>query len=731
MSATAVQSAPSQEAAPALHRDYRADIDGLRAIAILSVVLHHAGVPFLPGGFTGVDIFFVLSGYLIGGQIYMEVRSGAFSYLLFYRRRVRRILPAFYTVLVFSIVAALVLLSPLEARVFARDALAATLSASNIIFWHFTDYFSSAGGLQPLLMTWSLGVEEQFYLVIPLAMALLGRAHRRFALPAILIVCALSLMLAVRDAGFRPMQAFYLLPDRAWELGAGVALAVFEIDRIAGQKAAAAPAHPVNAAAVAGLAAVLAPLVLLTPQSTFPGFSALPSVMGTAALIALPGSLISRRILSLPPLVFIGQVSYSWYLWHWPMLAFARIATAGNLPPASGLLVAALSFPIAILSWRFVEQPFRRSTRPAGALLRRYALAALVLLAVCAALWSAHGFPQRYAQLAAMEAPASALAADPCLAASQDAPNLSARCYPPAEADAERALPAAPAVALWGDSHAAALAPGLRLKARASGYVLAELTKNSCTPLIGATHVVPRLPALAAGCAEFNQATLRLIQADPRIRIVVLAASWPAPLERTWMDGWLAAAPGAALDSGVHSGSDAIAGARAESNGNRLDRFYDRPAMRGGDGNLEIYRSALGATIRALNAAGKHVILIDDVPSFAIDPLLAVRTSLIPARAALARLFSPAAAPEPLDTGFAPPQASAAIAGSQALLRSAASEFSATLFDPKPAICPLPGQCAYRDGAALLYIDSSHLSAAGAARALAAFPLAPAGHSSK
>jgi peptidoglycan/LPS O-acetylase OafA/YrhL len=736
VSDTTIQSTPAEAPSPAAHHGYRPDIDGLRAFAILSVVLDHAGVLWISGGFTGVDIFFVISGYLIGGQIYADIHNGSFSYLRFYQRRARRILPAFYAVLLFSFVAALVLLSPAEARLFARDAFAATLSASNISFWRFANYFDARSSLQPLLMTWSLGVEEQFYLVIPLLIALLARLRPRLVLPSIVIVCALSLLLAAHDVRLAPAQAFYQLADRAWELGIGVALAVFELDRrILRLVALQLSPALTNLAAFVGLALIFAPLFLFTSRSPFPGLAALPSVFGTAILIALPASFINRRLLALAPLVFIGRVSYSWYLWHWPLLSFLRIANTGPLPLAAALLAITLAFVLAVLSWRFIEQPFRRSTTSPAPLLRRYAAASLALLAVCAALWIAHGLPQRYPELGKMEAPARAIFTDTCLATSQDTPNISPACYPP-RTPRPAAIPIS-VVALWGDSHAAALAPGLRALAHQRGYEFAELAKNSCTPLIGATHLIPRLPSLAAQCQRFNRATLSLIQSDPRIRIVVLTASWSAPLERTWMDGWLAPDPAfaSAPDFASAPASDASLAPPSHTtstptSGPTLLSFFNPPPARvpTAESNLCLYRSALAATVHALQAAGKDVILVDDSPSFAVDPLLLVSTARIPARRALALALNPANKTAPsalIDPGYSAPESSPAIAASIDLLNQASQQLSVQLFDPKPALCPTPAQCAYRDGETLLFIDSTHLSAAGATRALASLPLPP------
>ena len=722
MSTATFQSTPADASLPAARHGYRPDIDGLRALAILSVVFHHAGVPFLPGGFTGVDIFFVISGYLIGGQIYAAIRSGSFTYLRFYQRRARRILPAFYAVLLFSFVAALVLLSPAEARLFARDAFAATLSASNISFWRFNNYFDPRSSLRPLLMTWSLGVEEQFYLVIPLLIALLARLRPRLVLPSIVIVCALSLLLAAHDVGLAPTQAFYRLFDRAWELGIGVALAVFELDsrplRLSGPLT--------NFAAFSGLALLLAPFFLLTPLTPFPGLAALPSVLGTAILIAFPASFVNRRLLALAPLVFIGRVSYSWYLWHWPLLSYLHIATIDTLPIPAALLAITLAFILAVLSWRFIEQPFRRSTTSPAPLLRRYAAASLALLAVCAALYFSGGVPQRYPELATIEAPTLALAADPCLAASQNKPNLSPACYPsPAVAPAQTVAPQS-TIAIWGDSHAAALAPGLRRLALQRGYGLAEFAKNSCTPLIGATHLIPHLPGLVGQCQRFNRATFNLIQSDPRIRIVVLTSCWSAPFMRTSMDGWLAPDPSFQLNSDSTLASASDVGPTATSRLALTTFFNPSRLVPTAAANLRLYQSALAATVHALEAAGKQVILVQDMPSFALDPPVLVRTAHIPARRALAFALAPSGHINTralIDPGYLPPESSPDITASQNMIKQASEQLAVQLFDPKPALCPTPTLCAYRDGDELLFNDSTHVSAAGATRALAAFPL--------
>jgi peptidoglycan/LPS O-acetylase OafA/YrhL len=670
----------SASAASSAERAYRADIDGLRALAILSVVFYHAGPAWLPGGFTGVDVFFVISGYLIGGQIYRELCNGAFSYLRFYQRRAKRILPALYAVLVFTLLAASFLLSPGEFTELAKEAFAATLSASNVWFWATTNYFAGNSELNPLLMTWSLGVEEQFYVVIPLMLVLMAGLRRKWILPATIAVCLLSLAIAASLAARFPMMVFYLLPARAWELGAGVALAVTELNR----KSSLLSGALAQIAGFAGLALVLAPMFLLSAHSALPVPPLISSVVGTALSIAVPRCWMNRQLLSLPGLTFIGRISYSWYLWHWPLLAFMHIIGGAHLPAAAPALAVATSFAAAVLSWRFIERPFRGSLRAPAPMLMRYGLAAAALLLLYGLVGFSRGVPQRFPALAHMEAVGRALSNDPCLAGlTKNEPSLKPACV--------GSSPTGQAVALWGDSHSAALAPGFRSAAATQGYAFVQLGKASCPPLIGATHFIPRQPLLAAGCERFNRKALALLQADRNIRVVVLAAAWSAPLNRTWQDGWLVSDP--AHESEIPTP----------------------------EANCRLFVDSLKATLHALQAAGKQVIVVEDVPSFEIDLLWRVRSTRIPARRRLATWLGIQAVTDP---GFASPNPNPNFALADSLLRQAATGSPAVpLVDLNPALCNAPAECAYRFGENLLYSDSSHLSNFGALYALRNFRL--------
>ena len=331
--------------------EHRTDIDGLRAVAVLSVILAHAGVPFLQGGFLGVDVFFVISGFLITRIIRDELEGRTFSLLRFYERRARRILPALLVVVATCIPFALWLLLPEFLENFSQSVVATLLFSNNLLLAWTSGYWELESQFKPLLHTWSLGVEEQFYIAFPLLMLLVVR-HGRRAQIAVLALLALA-SFAMAEHGWRhyPDASFYLPTTRAWELLVG-SLACYVPERTwrAGQ-----------ALSLGALVAVLAPMALFDHATPSPSvWSAVP-VLGTAGVLLFnrPGNL-AWRLLSLRPAVFVGLISYSAYLWHQPVLAFARAASLEplNAPVSAGLVV--LTLVLAAVSWRYVEVPCRK-----------------------------------------------------------------------------------------------------------------------------------------------------------------------------------------------------------------------------------------------------------------------------------------------------------------------------------------------------------------------------------
>lgn len=339
---------------------YRPEIDGLRALAVVPVILFHADFGAFGGGFVGVDVFFVLSGYLITSLLIADLQAGRFSLVDFYDRRARRILPALFVVLLASLPLAWISMTPAQLHEYFQSLAAVVFFVSNVLFWQQDGYFAQAAELKPLLHTWSLAVEEQFYIVFPLMLLALWRLGRH-GLPWILLAMTLaSFSLGVWATPAMPSASFYLIPTRAWELLAGALCALVLTRR---QAAGLAPPQS-NLAAAVGLVGILAALVMFDPETPFPGHAAALPVLGTCLLIlfAPTGSAVAR-LLALRPLVGLGLVSYSAYLWHQPLFATARLMSDAEPAPGLMLALSGLSLALAWVSWRLVERPFRHGAR--------------------------------------------------------------------------------------------------------------------------------------------------------------------------------------------------------------------------------------------------------------------------------------------------------------------------------------------------------------------------------
>lgn len=516
---------------------YRKDIDGLRAIAILSVVAYHAGLPGVPGGFVGVDVFFVLSGYLITSLLIAEVRKNAtISLPSFYARRIRRLFPALFVVVCTTCLLGFFALLPIfdQQQDLARSAIATALYVSNFYFWlHSPGYFDESSDLQPLLHTWSLSVEEQFYLAWPLmVLATVGLARqRRWDFERALLVQTLVILLAslawcIANTQANPTAAFYLLPSRAWELATGAALALW-LPRTARRASTAG-----GICSFAGVAAIVLAVVALDADMAFPGYLAAVPVLGTA-LVVVGGHLAAnnpvQRVLSTRPMVFIGLLSYSWYLWHWPLLALTRAYLLEEPDLARDLGVVGLSLIIAYVSYRLVENPVRfRRPGPFRRTETTLAAGLVISLAMCL--------------------PAGALGAwakfigskrveyGPLVAARSDRPPLRPKCHQTAPflglaplgdcttgtGEGERS----PALVLWGDSHADHLSPLMQAFSAASPSVPVLVRSfTGCPPL--ADFVVGDSRQDKA-CSLFNSAVLAEIKelSSNGLRGVVLSGRW-------------------------------------------------------------------------------------------------------------------------------------------------------------------------------------------------------------
>jgi peptidoglycan/LPS O-acetylase OafA/YrhL len=510
---------------------YRPEIDGLRAIAVLAVVAYHAWPALLPGGFVGVDVFFVISGYLITALLAAEWEAERRIDLpAFYARRVRRLWPAL-VVVVLAVVAAGVLLVGRDGpayRGLLDSAAASLLFLGNFYFQaHSGGYFDAPAGAMPLLHLWSLAVEEQYYLVYPLLLPLLLRAGRRRAGWLLAALSLLSLLLAEAWMRSAPERAFFQMPARFWELALGGWVALSAAD---------AAAPRVRWPLAAGLALVGAACVATSWSAHFPGLGALPAVAG-AALVLLsvhrgpPSGMLSAALRS-PPMVGIGLLSYSLYLWHWPLLSFDE---ALRMEPANAgwrALLCVVALALAWTSWRFVETPLRRAGTGVRPTLLRGAAATVLTLAAVMVLGRLELTPPE----------ARALAAH----ARADRPAALAGCHFGMDARVVALKPAACRSAsagptrllLWGDSHALAWQPFAWAMARQQDVVAESITMDACPPFAGvdpppsAAH-----PRHAASCARLSTLALERLAAG-RIDTLVLAMRWPLPLA-----GSAAAAP--------------------------------------------------------------------------------------------------------------------------------------------------------------------------------------------
>jgi peptidoglycan/LPS O-acetylase OafA/YrhL len=469
----------------------RADIQVQRGVAVLAVILYHAGLPLVPGGFLGVDMFFVVSGFLIGGHVMRAMDEGSFAFGAFYLRRIRRLIPAAYAVLALTVIAAALLLTADAHARFGAQAIGSIFYATNIVLWRQINYFNDQSASEPLLHMWSLAVEEQFYLLLPLALWLLPRRWRPGSVAAVTLA---SLVLYLLFYPRSPGAAFYLLPTRAWELGLGVLTAMLAA-RDWGRGAA-------RRLAVAALALLIAPMVvqLQIPQHML----AVPVCLATAVLLlaALPAGR------AFAPLERIGDASYSLYLVHWPLFAFAQTIWLGAAPPATvRVALVATTFVLGWLSWRFIEQPGRFAPLAARRVVTLY-LGATVLLAGLVIGTSAL-VRQRPQQI--------------------DLAGVTGLKLPGCDAETARfdgrcTLGPAPDMLVWGDSFSQQIIPALEASGERN---FAQASKGQCAPLPGLAPIDRDATfRFARDCLTYNVSVLTYLRRTPSIKVVVLAGNF-------------------------------------------------------------------------------------------------------------------------------------------------------------------------------------------------------------
>lgn len=490
---------------------YRNDIQGLRALAVAPVVLYHADGRLLPGGFVGVDMFFVISGYLITQILLREIETGTFSVRRFYERRVRRLFPALFVMLAAVLIWGFMILSPEDFDELASTALATIVFASNAMFFSLSDYFEGPAELKPLLHTWSLAVEEQFYLVFPLVLAGMARFAPRLLKPLLWIGSVGSLALCILLTRSHQMAAFYLPMTRAWELLAGALIAAGAVPAVRGQLAR-------DGLSLIGLVLIGASLVLIDRSMRFPGVLALAPVLGTALVIhaGQGGATAGGRLLSLPPLVWLGALSYSLYLWHWPLMAYARYTTIGEPEPVRLWLAAAAAVPLALASLIWIERPAQKARLSGSAILSSGGLAMATAAVACFIIMLGKGIPDRFApEVVAL------------FEASKDSSPHRDRCHGngweliPYEENCQfGAEGAAPRIVVWGDSFGTEFAVALGEREGAQGRAVMQITASACPPAQGfSLSFRPR-------CRVLTDATLKALMADTRVERVVLMAHY-------------------------------------------------------------------------------------------------------------------------------------------------------------------------------------------------------------
>ena len=495
---------------------YRAEIDGLRALAVIGVVLYHIGLGF-PGGYVGVDVFFVISGYLITGIIAKDLRAGTFSMLDFWVRRIRRILPAVSVTVIVSLILGYLILEAEQFKALAESSIAQSLMAANVFFWlDNMSYFAEASDMKPLLHTWSLAVEEQFYVVFPLLLSLLSKHLREYTLPIIILIGVFSLALSCWALMHKPGANFFLLPTRAWELlaGAGIALMANQKER---------SRITAEVAAWLGLLMIAASMLFYNAETPFPGWAAIPPVAGSAIFIWANGrqQTSAGQLLSFRPVVFIGLISYSFYLWHWPILVFIKhVIIDISLPWKLGILIGSLV--LSVLSWKYVETPFRKK----GVFSKRssaFAFAVISttgLLLMSAAVLRTDGIPGRYNDVVAIRK-------DIGWIGEEYSSKLGAHVEIGA---AGNGVDNGPSFAIWGDSHALVMSATADKCARKHGLRGRVYAGGRRIPIKGCLPARDMQGEFMPDYIRYNDEVMKSIL-ESEVKNIVLISRWSRTFE--------------------------------------------------------------------------------------------------------------------------------------------------------------------------------------------------------
>lgn len=548
---------------------YRPEIDGLRAIAVLPVVLFHAGFQWFQGGYIGVDVFFVISGYLITTLLIEDLKAGRFSIADFYERRAKRILPALFFVAIVCIPFAIAWMAPEDLIGFGKSLVAVGTFSSNIFFWQESDYFSPVSEEMPLLHTWSLAVEEQYYVLFPLILAAFWRFGSRRLFLGILAASLASLAVSEWSLAHAPEANFYLPHTRAWELFTGSLLALY-IHHNGTQRS--------NLFSILGLTAVLVSVFIYDGETPFPGIYALLPVVGTALIIlyAATGTWVAR-LLSLRGFVFMGLISYSFYLWHQPLFAFARVRSLHEPHEALMLTLVFASLALAILTWKYVETPFRKSLRVSRSRKAIFTLSAtglIALMAVGGFIDEQRGFPYRNDLEVAERL--------------KEIPNVRVSyCHKKGRRSVEEMAAGEFCVvgdgdiryAIIGDSHAGAIFDYADDYLSDAGSSAIAVSGGYCAPLLNGFEA-------EKGCADVMSSAFESILENPDVDTIIMLAEWAI-----YTEGF----------------RDHDTPRKVRDNDGRASVVSD---------NATVLARSMKETIASIESAGKNVILVLPVPEF-------------------------------------------------------------------------------------------------------------------
>lgn len=506
------------------HMEYRADIDGLRALAVLAVLIFHAFPSVLPGGFVGVDLFFVISGYLISSIIFQQLQTGQFSIAHFYERRIRRIFPSLSVVLLFCLLFGYFLLLAEEYQQLGAHAAAGAGFVANLLSWSEASYFDSAAETKPLLHLWSLGIEEQFYMIWPLVAGLFFLpAYKKYMKWWFVVLIGASFLVNLWSLVHAPVALYYSPFSRFWELLAGAALAYWSLtnsNKLLDSKKRSAPTLSIgwrHALSLVALLAYVLSLSLITPQTAFPGLWALLPVLAAVAWIAAgPQAWVNRYVLSNKVIVAIGLISYPLYLWHWPLLAFLRVVEGQTPAVWQRAIAVLLAFVLAYASARWIEKPLRYGGRGR---FKTWALASVVaglgLLGLC--IYWQQGWPSR-SHIENYQNPQAALKRT--LEKDPACQNYVASMGASIHYCRMTVVGSAKTIAVIGDSHAHVAYPGIAEQAEKQNINTVLLANSSCPPFLGAE--MGDTPETKANCRNNIEQLLKVVESKPDISTVFL-----------------------------------------------------------------------------------------------------------------------------------------------------------------------------------------------------------------